>query len=177
MGEKHLIEKDQFFNQLYNDQFLKMWRYALVILKDPVVAEEVIQDAFIEVLLHIDYLVACEKPERWLQQTVKNKSLHVLRDRARDIRKIVSLDTENTINLVAPNVLEKIEDNERVAFEKTKQKIATVLTAEEQYLLKRFSLEKVSYKVLSEETGLSIAACQKRIQRIRKKLEKYFPNR
>ena len=33
-------------------------------------------------------------------------------------------------------------------------------------------MEGTTYKTLSDETGMSISACQKKIQRIRKKLKK-----
>lgn len=56
-----------------------MRAYARTIVQNPSLAEEVVQDAFVEVLLHMDNLMQMELPELWLQRTVKNKSLHVLR--------------------------------------------------------------------------------------------------
>lgn len=68
-----------------------MKRYALILLSNPELAEEVVQDAFLELYLHIDEVMAHEKPEFWLQKAVKYKSLHKLRERARDLKQYVSL--------------------------------------------------------------------------------------
>jgi len=175
LGERTPTEQDLFFERLYAAQFLKMRRYALVLLRDPVPAEEVAQDAFLEALLHIDYLMTCEQPEKWLQQTVRFKSLHVLRDRTRDARRLVSLDALGGGGPAAPDTLAEVEEDRAGDLDRTRRRIAEALTPEELRLLRRFALEKASYKVLSEETGLSVAVCQKRVQRARKKLAKIFP--
>ena len=177
MGERTPTEQDLFFERLYAAQFLKMRRYALVLLRDPVPAEEVAQDAFLEVLLHLDYLASCEQPEKWLQQAVRYKALHVLRDRARDTRRLVSLDALGGSGPAAPDPLAEVEEDRAGDLARTRRQIAEALTPEELDLLRRFALEKASYKTLSEETGLSVAACQKRVQRARKKLAKIFPGR
>lgn len=79
MEKNKEANREEFFNSLYSGQFLKMRAYARTIVQNPSLAEEVVQDAFVEVLLHMDNLMQMELPELWLQRTVKNKSLHVLR--------------------------------------------------------------------------------------------------
>lgn len=174
MGNCTSIEQESFFNQLYESQFQKMWKYAVVILANHDLAEEVVQDAFLESHLHIDYLMTCEKPEWWLQKAVKNKALHKLREQAREIRRLVSLEAEGAIHLPAPDEFEQVEENEQQNLARVTQKIAEALTEEDLHLLKRVALEGASYKEVSQETGLSIPVCQKRIQRIRKKLKNIF---
>ena len=171
MGNCIITEQEKFFNQLYDSQFQKMWKYAVVILANQDLAEEVVQDAFLEAYLHIDYLATCEKPEWWLQRTVKHKALHMLREQARNIRRLVSLDAEVASHLPAPDELKRVEENEQGNLAQVKQKITTALTEEDLHLLKRVALDGASYKQVSRETGLSIPICQKRIQRIRKKLK------
>lgn len=167
-------ERDAFFDRLYEEQFLKMWRYALVMVKDRALAEEVVQDAFVEVLHHLDGLMDSEKPERWLQRTVKNKGLHAMRTQARDLRRLVSLDGENAPEPAAPDLLARVEEDETESLARTREKIAAALTEEERRLLERVALDRVSYKALAEETGCSVAACQKRVQRLRKKLRDFL---
>lgn len=174
MGNCTLTEQEKFFNQLYDCQFQKMWKYALVILANQDLAEEVVQDAFLEAYLHIDFLASSEKPEWWLRRTVKHKALHMLRDQARNIRRLVSLDAEVAVSIPAPDEFEQVEVNEWENLAQVKHKIAFALTEEELCFLKRVTLEGASYKQISGETGLSIPVCQKRIQRIRKKIKNIF---
>lgn len=174
MGYCTITEQENFFNQLYDSQFQKMWKYAVVILANQDLAEEVVQDAFLEAYLHIDFLATCEKPEWWLQRTVKHKALHMLREQAKNIRRLVSLDAEIAIHLPATDEFERVEDNEQGNLTQVKQKIASALTEEDLHLLKRVALEGASYKQVSREMSLSIPVCQKRIQRVRKKLKIIF---
>ena len=71
MGHRDASSQEAFFNCLYEERFSKMKRYALILLSNPELAEEVVQDAFLELYLHIDEVMAHEKPEFWLQKAVK----------------------------------------------------------------------------------------------------------
>lgn len=175
MTEDKRAEKDTFFNRLYQAHFYKMWKYASVILSNPNLATEVVQDSFLEVLLHIDELMTYQKPERWLQKTVKNKARHAMRAQARDAKRLMSLSADSMAEVLAPDELSQVEEDEQAEVAKNKRKIADALTPEELAFLKRIAMDGTSYKELAEETGLSLWACQKRIQRIRAKLKKIFP--
>ena len=77
-------EKEAFFDQLYQQWFFKLLRYAGVAVKNHHVAEEIVQDTFLVALQKVDYLFASEEPGRWLKQTVKYKILHYFREQKRD---------------------------------------------------------------------------------------------
>ena len=64
----------------------------------------------------------------------------------------------------------QVEDRLPQQTESLLQTIRQVLTEEEWTLLRRITLEKASYKTVSEELGLTVWTCQKRVQRIREKL-------
>ena len=55
--------------------------------------------------------------------------------------------------------------------------VTATLTQEEFYLLRRIVFESASHLEVAEELGISVWASQKRLERIRKKLEQAFPNR
>lgn len=169
MPDRREKEREAFFDRIYAEQFQKMWKYAVDILSGPQLAEEVVQDAFIEFWRKIDELITKEKPEWWLRKTVKNKCLHVLRAQARDAKRLVYLDAGDVSKRAAPERLSPLEEME--SYSETRRKIVEALKPEELRMLKRVAMG-ASYKTLSEETGLSIWVCQKRIQRIRKKLKK-----
>ncbi|MCI8422665.1 MAG: RNA polymerase sigma factor [Lawsonibacter sp.] len=169
MGNKVWQDQNEFFDSFYCQNFKKMWKLATVILNNPDLAEEAVQDAFLEVFLHIDYLMSVEKPEWWLQKTVKHKSLHILRSQAREASQLVLLRSHDLEDVSAADELLEVETTDDL-----KHKITHVLKPDELQLLRRIAIDCVSYKEASSELGISIAACQKRIQRIRKKLEKFL---
>lgn len=177
MTEGRQVERDTFFNQLYQGQFHKMWKYALAIQSNPNLATEVVQDSFMEALLHIDELMTYQRPEQWLQKTVKNKARHILRDQARDAQRLMSLSEDDIAKVPASDELSQVEEDEQAELAEAKRKIADALTPKELALLKRIVIDKASYKELAQETGLPLWTCQKRIQRIRAKLRKIFPGR
>ena len=51
--------------------------------------------------------------------------------------------------------------------------IVEKLTPQEIQLLKRITMEGAAYKTVASEMNISIGSCQKKIQRVRKKLRKY----
>lgn len=175
MGESTEINRENFFNDLYQKQFSKMWVLAYELVHDADLAKEIVQDAFVEVLIHIDFLVGTEHPEFWLQKTVRNKVLHVRRAQARYTWRLISLDEEQIADDSAAKQLLEIEEAGEVKH--IKNTMEETLSPEEIYLLKKVAMEGTTYKKLAAETGMSISACQKRIQRIRKKLKKRIPFR
>lgn len=172
MGDQS--NEEQFFIHFYEKQFPQMWNYALSILGNPDITDEAVQDAFVEALLKIDYLMTMEKPEWWLRKTVRNKAHHLLRDKARELRRLVYLDVEDVADIPGTDELEKVDERESDNVAGLKRQISKALTQEDLQLLILFLRMNTTYERLAQESGLSITACQKRIQRIRKRLKKYF---
>lgn len=172
MNEKNLSIREAWFNQLYRKQYQKMFLYASTLLSGPSQADEAVQDAFLEAWVKVDELIEREKPEWWLQKTVKYKAFHILQERADDMKRLVALDTGREPELpAAPDLLEQVESD----LETTRQKIVQTLTCDELALLRRIALDQASYRTAAEEAGISIHSCYKKIQRIRQKLKKIFP--
>lgn len=105
-----------------------------------------------------------EHPERWLIQTAKYKALHALREQARQRAKNTVLEE----SLAAPDQLGQWEDREYAG--QLWEKAAALLSPEEVALLRMVALEKLGHQAAAERLGLSLWSCQKRMQRIRKKL-------
>lgn len=94
-----------------------------------------------------------------------------MRERARDLKQYVSLDSDAIPPISAPDEFEKIEEDPD-SLEKLNRKISEALPAEDLHIFKRVALDGVPYKKISEESGLTIGVCQKRVQRTRQKLKK-----
>lgn len=168
-------KEEQFFEQLYRDNFRKLNRYARVHL-DPFRAEEVVQDTFHDALEKIDGLLEHENPYGWLMVTLKHKINNYQRSRQRDLLRLVSLDAVPVQELPATKSVDRlVEEKEDQIF--VKERIQNTLSDCERYIVRRLIYEKATHKELSEELGITIWASQKRMGRIREKLGKYFPDR
>ena len=162
----------EFFDWLYMNYFFVVYRYSLAIVKEPLVAEEVAQDVFLTALSHLDVLMKAEKPDRWLRKTAKYKCMHVFRERAKWRKWMVSWEDAGT-EPVATDQLVEVEEEENL--QQLKESIRKVLTKEELALVRLVALEEKSYLTAAKQLGVTVSACQKRMQRIRKKLQKRFP--
>ena len=89
-----LPEQDMFIENLHRKCFKKLTIYAASKLRDSDRAQDVVQDAFHEALVHIDDIMTHENPGGWLMKTVKNKILESERAHRRYIHRFLSLDSD-----------------------------------------------------------------------------------
>lgn len=170
MGKDKAPGQNDFFYDFYNAQFLKMWKLAVTIVHNSAQAEEIVQDAFVELLVRLDRLEKEERLEFWLQKVVTNKSFHVLRERNRCAKAIAVLQSKRLDDFSEQKQFQEIEEAD--SLHGIRKAISDTLNEEEQYQLRRIAMEGTKYKTMAEEMGMSISACQKKMQRIRKKLAK-----
>ena len=168
-----LPEQDIFIENLHRKCFKKLTIYAASKLRDSDRAQDVVQDAFHEALVHIDDIMTHENPGGWLMKTVKNKILESERAHRRYIHRFLSLDSDISQELAPPGelVIELDEPDDILPLEKADQALAP----EEYQLLKRLILDKASHLEVARELGITVYASQKRLERIRDKLRREFP--
>ena len=167
-----LPEQDAFIEKLYRDFFTRLWIYAKAALGDPEQAQEVVQDTFHEAVRHIDTIMAHDNPKGWLMDTLKKKIMHARRSMNRYTLHFISLDSDIEFSDPVFASEDPVSNN----INDTLKELRRVLSPEEWNLLRRITLEKQPYKKVAEELGITVWTCQKRIERIRKKLKKYFSN-
>lgn len=165
-----LPEQDAFIEKIYREFFTKLWIYAKAELEDPEQAQEVVQDTFHEAVRHIGILMLHENPRGWLMDVLKKKIMHARRSMNRYILHFVSLDSDQ--EFVDPIL--SSEDPAPNNVHDTLRDIRRVLLEEEWDLLRKIALENQPYKNVAKELGITVWACQKRVERIRKKLKQYF---
>lgn len=139
-------------------------------LNNPALAQEVVQDAFLEAVKNIDKLMSHENPKGWIKNTVKYKVKHAERSFNRYILRFISLDTD----IPFEDARFSIGDGHNPNMFDIMEKIHRILTSDEWDLLRKIALEKVPYKDVSAELGITVWTCQKRVQRIREKLREKF---
>lgn len=170
-------DQDEFFTALYHDHFNQVKIYALGFVSDPNLAEEIAQDTFHTAMEKIEDVMKAEMPIKWLKTTAKNKAYNEQRTRQRHLKRYLSLDDPDTPEpssaaCVEDSVIARDEEAQRPSVGETVQQ---ALTPAEITLLKQVALERRPYLEVSEELGISLWTCQKRMQRIRGKLAEKFP--
>ena len=80
-------EDKQKFIELYEEHHVRVEQTALRILKDPHVAEDAVQNTFLQVIRHFDKIseIPCKKLGFWLISIAKNEALMILRHKRREI--------------------------------------------------------------------------------------------
>ena len=157
---------------LYRQCYPSLYRYALWALRDHHQAEEAVQETFLSALPKAAEVTALDRPGGWLMQTVKHKVLHLRREQDRRRARMLPLQEK----LPAPDRLGQWEESEDAAL--LWQQATQCLSPQDAELLRLVALEEQSQQAAAEEMGLSLWACQKRLQRIRKKLcKQLLPNK
>ena len=153
---------DDRMEQLYREMFPKLYMYALRIISNPSLAEEAVQNTFCIACSKEDRLFSCDNPHGWLMNTLKNVIRNMLRDRAKlaisvfDIMEESNISTNDEVNVdVLYSDISKTEDFQ---------------------LLKWIALDKYSIREISDNLGISMEACKKRVQRAKKRLQGHIKN-
>ena len=163
-------EQERLLETLYHEHYGRLTVYATAALRDRAHAEDVVQDTFHEAMYHLDVLAHHEAPGGWLLVTLKYKLREYERARRRYLLRFLSLDSELARDPVspAPPLEEQVGLDERQLLAQIDQ----TLQPEEYRLLLRLTLDGASHLTVAQELGISVYACQKRLQRVRTKLRR-----
>ncbi len=153
-------ESYKIIEELYIDMYPKLLRYASNALGDPHLAEEAVQETFRIACAKSVQLMESQNRQGWLTNTLK----YVIRNTRRSQAKFSNLFTIITAAAQIPS--EMSEDNVELTMYCT-----TVLGKENFELIKHIVFEKKTMVEVSNEVGISVDACKKRIQRAKKKLK------
>lgn len=153
-------ENNRIIEDLYNDMYPILLRYATNSLGDPHLAEEAVQETFRIACAKSVQLMKSQNRQGWLTNALK----YVIRNTRRSQTKFNSLF--KIITTEAQMSSEKAEDNVDLAMYCT-----TVLGKEDFWLVKQIIIEKRTMLDASNEIGISVNACKKRIQRAKEKLK------
>jgi len=132
----------------------------MCILSDKSLSEEAVQDTFRIACAKIDVFRTSVNPEGWLVNTLRNVIRNMQKNRA-VISKYFIYDIE----------LEKIEDSSISTKQGFELIFGDIANSEDFKLLTRIVLDKYTMLEASQEFGLTVDACKKRVQRIKKKLK------
>lgn len=151
--------------KLYHEMYGQMFAYARCILGNREWAEEAVQDAFCILCVKADEALSRDNPKGWLMRVLQN----VIRNRKRQqasINRLImkSLPIENLDEML-------VYDEENVDL------LYGDLAARTDFqLLKRIVLDGYTMLEAAEEYGITVEACKKRVQRLKKLLREKLAN-
>ncbi len=149
--------------QFYREMYKVLYVYAKNALSSPPLAEEVTQDVFCIACSKSDEFLQSDNPKGWLMQTLKNVIQNVKRQQAKMKRlAIISLNSEESDLLATYD-----EVDVDILY-------GDMAPREDFQIFKRIALDNCSMKEAADEFGISVEACKKRVQRMRKYLRKKF---
>ena len=147
--------------KLYQEMFHPMLAYAQNALNGRALAEESVQDTFRIACVKAENLLSSPNPKGWLLNTLKYVIRNTIRSHAYLNRLVIaSLDFDENIS----HEKEHIDDLEIDLL------FSDLVDNEDYKLIKRIALDKCTILKVSQELGISVEACHKRVQRARKRL-------
>lgn len=165
MAEGKLMKRiepwEEAVEKLYKEMYPVLYVYAMRILKDSDMAEEAVQDAFCIACAKRDEFLSSENPQGWVMITLKYVMQNMLRNQAKS-KKLASQyfnELKDECTVAGPPELMSVD----LLFN-------DVSESEDFQLLKRIALDQYTIAELSQELGISVEACKKRVQRARKRL-------
>ena len=157
MKARYKLEIERLYLQLYP----LLFEYARSSLSSDSLAEEAVQDTFRIACQKPEAMINSPNPEGWIMNTLKNVLKNTTRNQ--NISRRILLD------YFASNINDITVTNDRVGLEILYEDVADL---EEFKMVKAMALEGKSYLEMSQELGISMAACRKRMQRARETLRK-----
>lgn len=163
------MKNEEFIEKLFFSEYEKLCTYAEHTLIDRDNADDVVQDTFHEAVKKFDVLISHPNPAGWLMQTLKHKIRDYNRSTARHLRRFVPIKKEHVLPYE-----EKDFDMGRSSIADIISTMKKELDPDDYYLVHRIAIEGASHLTVSKELGISVHASQKRLERIRKKIKKFF---
>lgn len=151
----------QELERLYLQMYIMLFEYARSSLSSDALAEEAVQDTFHIACQKPEAVLRSPNPEGWMVKTLKNVVSNTMRSQAIARRILAEYTADNAGDITAVN--------DRIRFELNYEDVADL---EEFRLVKSMVLDGKSYQELSQELGITVAACRKRMQRAKEILRK-----
>lgn len=158
--ELNAVQKEA-IKQLYVEMYDALIAYAYAILQNYEFAEKAVQETFEIACGKPEIILNSQNPKGWLMNTLKNVLHNTKRSRAKMDKLRISLlqsnqwESEACYDDVDVDVL-----------------YSDLLENTNYQLLKKLSMEQKTIVEISDELGISVEACTKRVQRARKALKK-----
>lgn len=159
-GGRGCVSKEAYFTSIYREMYRLLFIYAKHAFEGrDTLAEEAVQETFLLLWVNLEAVMKRENPRGWLMLTLKNVIRNMKRSQARLVKLLlalrVTIPEEHAMDPLSVDTL-----------------YANLQQDPDYVLLKAFALEGKSVKELAQGMGISVAACKKRLQRAKERLQK-----
>jgi len=158
------------FTELMNQYYNSLFSLAHRLLKNRQECEDMIQETFIRVLLHIDKYDESKKFTTWIHQITKNLCLDLIRRKKARPQQLAAREHEFVRPRAAGRSPEE-ECLEREQAEEFRQLLATLRAKDREILYNRY-MEDLSLTEISQLTKLPEGTIKSRLSRARQQLKK-----
>jgi|LSQX01.2.fsa_nt_gb RNA polymerase sigma-70 factor (ECF subfamily) len=150
-------DNTKFFNELYLKWYGGLIKYAYRLTSDKGLAEEIVQDAFVEAYKKVELLQQHDNPTGWLYVATRNISRAKLRDKKKR-QYVVKIEKD----LLFP----------RSRGDNIDYYISDYLTTSESDIIIRFYKHRQPISQIAKVYGISESACKMRLKRSREKIKR-----
>ena len=153
-------KQDEFFTEIYNETYNSLSKFVSRRARDPGMAEDILQEVYLEAFRHLDDLKTHENQIGWIYKTAYNK-----------IKKMNCIYDRHAFyetSLEAGEDQEVWDHSELVELEEYR----AALRADEYELLIKKYVEGYSHRDLAHVNGVSVAGSKMKLSRIVSKLKK-----
>lgn len=171
-------EEQEFLTRLYWSNFKKLLSYVAHACRARGIAEEcisdlsrdIVQDVFHTAVKKMNILFSHPKPDAWLMETCKRTLKAHMRQAAADNRCLLLL---GALDWTVPDpVSGPAAAQKKMEYDDLLERIRRILSENEFHLFHMIVLRHTGYYRATQELNINLWACQKRMERIRKKLQR-----
>ena len=154
-------KQEQLINDLYKNyaRMIRDWAYRHT--GNIEIAEDIMQETFLILLVKIDKVIEHEDPRKWLFRTARNVLLHAYRDMKQNTTKLVELNEETV-----PDGYEQDMGLLEV--------FPSSFRPRDKQIMMMYYVDKRSIKDVADTFGISNSACKMRLLRLREELRKFY---
>lgn len=152
-------EQKKFIETLYAQHAQQLYAYAYTIVRDRQIAENLVQETFLDMTRKIEECMAHADPVKWLFTGLR---IHLKRYWQVGHPKYYSVPLED---------LEEPTGEDTLSYKELLLVAEQVLSGEEYPLFCAYYIDGYSHDAISKKHGISVCASQKRLERIRRKLK------
>lgn len=153
---------NRFIEELYRTCYRQLYVLAYSMLGKRTEAEAAVQEAFEIACRQPEKLMGSDSPIGWIKRVVRHQALHILEDQKRRASLFMSLELLHPG--IEPSYLDH-SDSELV------EHCRSVVTEEELAFFLRIVRGSSTYLEEAQRQNIKLAACYKRFERIRTKLQ------
>jgi len=169
-----LTQKERYVSILYDRYSNKIYRRAISFVKEPAIAEDLMHDIFLKILLNLASFKGKSKFSTWVYSITYNFCIDYLRKRQKERTQATTYSSE-MVELSEEDV-EAFESLKQIKTERLQELLEMVSSEDKMILLMKYQ-DNLSIKQIQDVFNISESAVKMRINRAKGKIKKLYKNK